>query len=94
MRKIRLDVEQLAVESFATQSRARAAIGTVRGNGIMLGDGILMGDGFDAVANPVNTPNCSADTNCDTCRFSCIDTCAPQATCDSCFVTRCKTQCA
>ena len=84
MRKMKLDVEQLAVESFAT-AESLNALGTVRGNGVLIGDAITV---------PIDTPNCSADSMCDTCKYSCIDSCTPQPTCDSCFVTRCRANCA
>jgi hypothetical protein len=87
MRKMRLEVEQLEVESFATAERLQA-IGTVRGN-------LAIDDG-DIIAEPVPiivTPNCSADTMCDTCRYSCIDSCTPQPTCDSCHITMCRANC-
>jgi len=88
MRKIRLDVEQLAVESFVTAGAA-GALGTVRGNGV-IDDGEIV---VITAPQPL-TPNCSADTMCDTCRYSCIDSCTPQPTCDSCHVTMCKANCA
>ncbi|HEX8905881.1 MAG TPA: hypothetical protein VF771_13615 [Longimicrobiaceae bacterium] len=83
MRKIRLNVEQLDVVSFSTQSRAVPGVGTVRANGILLGDGILMGDGFDAVA-PALTDTCTEAVTCATCN---------DPTCDSCFITRCRANC-
>lgn len=88
MHKIRLDVETLEVESFATAD-STGAPGTVRGNGV-IDDGDII-----VITNPQPvTPNCSANTMCDTCRYSCIDSCTPQPTCDSCHVTMCRTQCA
>jgi hypothetical protein len=94
MRKIRLDVDHLEVESFVTAG-SLGSPGTVRANGVMLGDGVLIGDGFEVITNPqpIQTPNCSADTMCDTCRYSCIDSCTPQPTCDSCHVTMCRANC-
>ncbi|HET7230083.1 MAG TPA: hypothetical protein VFJ16_08785 [Longimicrobium sp.] len=89
MRKIRLDVEHLEVESFVTAASVREP-GTVRANG-MVGDG---GDLIIITAPEPLTPNCSADTMCDTCKYSCIDTCTPQPTCDSCHVTMCRANCA
>lgn len=86
MRKIRLDVEMLQVESFATADAIRA-LGTVRGNA-ELGDGDMV-----IITAPVLTPNCSADSMCDTCKYSCIDTCTPQPTCDSCHITMCRRNC-
>lgn len=93
MRKIRLDIEELAVESFVTAA-SLGTPGTVRANGVLLGDGVLIGDGFAITAPQPLTPNCSADTMCDTCRYSCIDSCTPQPTCDSCHITMCKANCA
>ncbi|HEU4562004.1 MAG TPA: hypothetical protein VFS20_29525 [Longimicrobium sp.] len=87
MRKIRLDVEMLQVESFATTDSIRA-LGTVRGNA-ELGDG----DMVIITAPEILTPNCSADSMCDTCKYSCIDTCTPQPTCDSCHITMCRRNC-
>ena len=89
MRKIRLDVDQLHVESFVTAQALRAP-GTVRANSGEIGDGDIV----VVTAPEPMTPFCSADTMCDTCKYSCIDTCTPQPTCDSCFVTRCKANCA
>jgi hypothetical protein len=84
MRKMRLDLEELTVESFATADALRP-LGTVRGN---VDDAVAI-----TVPEPIVTPNCSADSACDTCRYSCIDSCTPQPTCDSCFVTRCRANC-
>lgn len=86
MRKIRLDVEHLEVESFVTAGSVGAP-GTVRANGVLIGDEI------GVITNPIQTPDCSADTMCDTCKYSCIDTCTPQPTCDSCHVTMCRANC-
>jgi len=88
MRKIRLDVEHLEVESFVTAG-SLGSPGTVRGNGV------LIGDGFAVITDPqpIQTPNCSADTMCDTCKYSCIDSCTPQPTCDSCHITMCRANC-
>lgn len=87
MRKIRLDVEMLQVESFATAGSIRA-LGTVRGNA-EIGDGDMI---IITAPQPL-TPNCSADSMCDTCKYSCIDTCTPQPTCDSCHITMCRRNC-
>jgi len=87
MRKMRLDLDELTVESFATAEALRS-LGTVKGN---LDDAIAIAI---TAPQPVLTPDCSADSACDTCRYSCIDSCTPQPTCDSCFVTRCKANCA
>lgn len=86
MHKLRLHVERLRVESFETDAAARG-IGTVRGNALIA---------IDAAGNPqpIDSVDCSANpyTQCQSCYLSCVDTCN-QPTCDSCGITRCKSQC-
>jgi len=83
MRKLRLDLEQLQVESFATDPREREG-GTVRGNAEL---GNLAGD----VANPGTLQQtCMIDfckdswmSGCLTCADTCYNTC-PNS-CNTCL---------
>ena len=90
MRKFKLDVEELTVESFATDSAA-GGMGTVRAHALVGIDG----DEVAITAPPPASVDCSANpyTQCQSCYLSCVDTCN-QPTCDSCFATRCKANCA
>jgi hypothetical protein len=95
MRKFRLDVEELTVESFATAS-AFGAMGTVRAHAFIedtADDGAI-----EIITAPPPPPppsvNCSANpyTECQSCVLSCVDTCN-QPTCDSCHITMCRANC-
>lgn len=92
MRKLKLDLEHLTVESFATATDG-AQWGTVRA----------------ASDEPVEEPTvaeeeagflswftCQTRCNQDTCGGSCGRTCATcyDPTCDSCYITKCKDNCA
>jgi hypothetical protein len=87
MRKLKLDLEQLQVESFTTHERA-AEGGTVRGNAEL---GNLAGD----VAMPAGTlqQTCMIDfckdswmSGCFTCAGTCANTCPNTCqTCNTCF---------
>ena len=93
MRKFKLDVEELTVESFATDP-AIGGMGTVQAHALDPIDG----DAEIITAPPPPPPaswDCSQNpyTQCDSCYLSCIDTCN-QPTCDSCGITRCRANCA
>jgi len=90
MRKFKLDVEELTVESFATDT-ASGALGTVKAHSLIGAEG----DAIAITAPPPASWDCSQNpyTQCDSCYLSCIDTCN-QPTCDSCGITRCKANCA
>jgi len=89
MGKLRLDLDQLRVESFATDERERER-GTVKGNA-ELGDGVLQ----PGVAMPAGTFNqtCMIDfckdswmSGCFTCAGTCDNTCPNTCqTCNTCF---------
>lgn len=81
MGKIRLDVDALAVDSFATAA-APAAMGTVRARGDGVGEEGDVGD--VAITAPITAT--WAETCPATCRFTC------PASCDTCYVT-CVTRC-
>jgi len=90
MRKLKLDPEQLAVESFAT-AEIEALQGTVRG----AQDGV---DGEIKEPAPGEEEVIAASwftcfTKCDqlTCRLSCAGTCYYDKTCNSCHITMCPT---
>ena len=92
MRKLRLDLEQLQVESFATANGA-ADRGTVKGNAEIEGFGVAIAE--PAITVPVGTlkNTCMIDfcpdswmSGCLTCAGSCVDTCqASCKTCNTCF---------
>jgi hypothetical protein len=92
MHKFKLDVEELTVESFATDSAA-SGMGTVQAHALVgVDDGDLI-----VTAPPPPPPasvDCSANpyTQCQSCYLSCVDTCN-QPTCDSCHVTMCRANC-
>ena len=90
MRKFRLDIEELTVESFATDSAA-SGMGTVQAHALIDANGDMVA--ITAPPPPASV-DCSANpyTQCQSCYLSCIDTCN-QPTCDSCGVTRCKANC-
>ena len=86
MGKLRLDLEQLQVESFTTNDEARER-GTVRGNADLIGAG--------DVAMPADTfrQSCIIDlcadswmSGCPTCAGTCFNTCPNTCkTCNTCF---------
>lgn len=88
MRKLKLEIEQLTVTSFAT-APAEATLGTVRGAGSFEED----------VQEPVPSEDpallslLTCFTNCNqlTCNLSCAGTCYYDRTCNSCNVTLCPT---
>ena len=92
MRKWKLDPETLSVESFAVAS-ADVLRGTVRGASFE-----------DDVEEPVPGDDvaflslftCQTRCNQNTCDGTCGRTCATcnDPTCDSCFITRCRDNCA
>lgn len=92
MRKYTLDIEELTVESFATDT-ALGAMGTVRAHAF-----VDAADDGDIITAPPPPPppsvNCSANpyTECQSCVLSCVDTCN-QPTCDSCHATMCRANC-
>ena len=92
MRKFRLDIEELTVESFATDTAA-GAMGTVRAHAFI--DDADAGEVvITAPPPPPPSVNCSANpyTQCQSCYLSCVDTCN-QPTCDSCHITMCRAIC-
>ena len=95
MRKLKLDVEELAVESFATAT-GDVQWGTVRAASDEPSD--------EQVEEPVGGDEvgflswftCQTRCNQDTCQGTCGRTCATcyDPTCDSCYITRCRDNCA
>lgn len=94
MRKLKLDVEQLAVESFATAADG-VRWGTVRAASDEEEEVLepVPGDGEVAI---LSLWTCKTQCNQDTCDITCARTCATcnDPTCDSCFITRCRDNCA
>lgn len=83
MRKLKLEIEELAVESFEVE-RDRGTAGTVRG--------LAFGDAADAGAVAITVPvtnTCPQVTYCASCVATC-DSCVGPS-CDSCQITRCAT---
>ena len=81
MRKLTLNLEALAVQSFETTPADEAARGTVLGrNGFNVGVGVLPRDTYPhGCPSPlcVDTPMASCDGSCvDTCHDSCAGSCA------------------
>lgn len=91
MRKLKLDLEHLAVESFTTAT-----------------DGVRWGTVRAASDEPVEEPavgeevgflswfTCQTRCNQNTCGGTCGRTCATcyDPTCDSCYITKCRDNCA
>lgn len=69
MEKVRLTIDELQVQSFATTGVEAAGRGTVRAH--------------DAPTDAVECP--TADPNWDTCWGSCGDTCGGSCDCDSAY---------
>lgn len=81
MRKLRLELDELSVQSFETQRRA-GGVGTVHGRG--------MDFQVEAItAPPPATDTCPQVTYCASCVATC-ETCY-DPTCNSCNLTRCYT---
>lgn len=90
MRKLRLNPDQLAVESFETASAADA-LGTVRAAQEDIAEPVEPVEPGEEIILSIWT----CRTNCGqlTCGASCGVTCSTcyDPTCNSCFVTRCWT---
>jgi hypothetical protein len=82
--KLRLDLDQLAVESFSVQAGADGA-GTVRAHGVFPPAEPV--SDYDGVCN---TYNVSCNGSCASCDNTCYNTC--RDTCASCNYT-CKLSC-
>ena len=89
MRKMKLNPEDLAVDSFATATRSDGR-GTVRGlaYGEMVDEAIAITD-----PQPVSNATCQTLCNQNTCAGSCGITCSTcnDPTCNSCVATGCYT---
>lgn len=92
MRKLKLDPEELTVESFATD-RIESLYGTVRGaqDGVDTVEGgeIVEPEPGDATIIIIPPSMVTCFTRCDqlTCRLSCAGTCWYDQTCNSCYGT-------
>lgn len=84
IRKLRLDVEQLAVESFTVQAAASGA-GTVRAHGVFP-PAEPASDGY----GECNTYQASCNGSCASCVNTCLQSC--NGTCNSC-VNTCQLSC-
>ena len=87
MGKLRLDVEQLQVESFTTNDEARER-GTVRGNADLIGAGqdVAMPGGTLQQTCMIDFCKDSWMSGCLTCAGTCVNTCpASCQTCNTCF---------
>lgn len=73
MRKLKLSIDALAVQSFDTAPLVRG-LGTVLGRGIMLGDGVLIGDRLQPIDQRTH-PDCPSPLCVDTPLASCDGTC-------------------
>ncbi|HEU4456547.1 MAG TPA: hypothetical protein VFR81_25995 [Longimicrobium sp.] len=81
MKKLRLELDALVVESFRTTADGAGDPGTVRAHG----DAVLIGEEAEEVA--ITTPPRTNDPSCfETCKLSCWGTCAASCggTCYSC----------
>ena len=68
MRKMKLSIDTLAVQSFETAS-------AVHGRGTVHGRGVLIGDGVVGPVNPATHPDCPSPLCVDTPLASCDGTC-------------------
>jgi hypothetical protein len=75
MRKLRLALEEIRVDSFRTSEEAVWA-GTVRGNGDVDAFGGFEGEIGEAVAEPAKT--LPPAVTCDTCYRTCVTNCTCQ----------------
>jgi len=94
MRKLKLNLEQLAVESFQTAS-AGDATGTVRGAAYAeeITEPSVITEPIPTDTIIITIRTCQTACNQITCGGTCGVTCATcdDPTCNSCFVTRCWT---
>jgi hypothetical protein len=93
MRKLKLDLEHLTVESFTTATDG-VRWGTVRAASGEDGEVLEPAVGEEVAFLSLWT--CKTRCNQNTCDGTCGVTCATcnDPTCDSCFVTRCRDNCA
>jgi hypothetical protein len=91
MRKLKLDLEHLAVESFTTAT-GDVPWGTVRAASDEQVEELAGGEEVGLVS----WFTCQTDCNQNTCGGTCSRTCATcsDPTCDSCYITRCRDNCA
>jgi hypothetical protein len=84
MRKLRLDLQSLQVESFAAETPPPARTGTVRGQDSIeyqdVDDGWGYGGGVNTVGTCIGPTYCCPATWKPTCRDTCFNTC--NFTCD------------
>ncbi|HET6231245.1 MAG TPA: hypothetical protein VFE05_14325 [Longimicrobiaceae bacterium] len=83
--KLRLDIEHLTVDSFATSADAKDRLGTVHGH-----YAVPPAEPASDYFGVCDTYNASCHGSCQTCADSCYATCA--ATCYSCNYT-CQLSC-
>jgi hypothetical protein len=93
MRKLQLDLEHLAVESFTTATED-VRWGTVRA--ASEGETEVVEPATDEEVAFLSLFSCHTRCSQNTCDGTCGRTCATcfGATCDSCYITRCRDNCA
>jgi len=93
MRKLTLDLEHLAVESFTTATDD-VRWGTVRAASEE--ETKVVEPATDEEVGLVSWFSCQTNCNQKTCEGTCGRTCATcfDPTCDSCYITRCRDNCA
>jgi|tagenome__1003787_1003787.scaffolds.fasta_scaffold20988414_6 hypothetical protein len=85
MAKLRLELDQLRVESFATDERGRER-GTVKGNAELADGAIVMPGGTLNQTCMIDFCKDSWMSGCLTCAGTCVDTCMNTCrTCNTCF---------
>jgi hypothetical protein len=85
MGKLRLDLDQLCVESFATDERGRGR-GTVKGNAELADGAVVMPGGTLNQTCMIDFCKDSWMSGCLTCAGTCVDTCMNTCnTCNTCF---------
>jgi len=83
MRKLKLDLEHLAVESFAT-AEGEELYGTVRGAQDGAEEELEVAEPGDVEIAPASWWSCFTRCGQLTCQWSCAGTCAGDVTCNSC----------
>ena len=91
MKKITLELDTLAVESFETVAAAAVERGTVRGHGTTIViidpsqascDGICEGEGSQYATCEITCAQCTGDTCGNSCDFSRAGACTAYVTCN------------